>query len=62
MTQELLDGVQVSARFQQLGGKGMPQRVHGSSRQIELFAGDNDQALKGRTGHGAGGGVHALSQ
>ena len=62
MAQEFLDGVQMRAGFQEMGGKGMTQRMHGSSGEVELFAGDDDQPLEGGTGHGAGGGVHAPGQ
>src|SRR5271157_6548883 len=57
MTQELLDGVQMRAGLQEVGGKGMPQRMHGSCGEVELFAGHNDQALEGGTGHGSGTGA-----
>ena len=31
MTQQLLDGPQISSRLQKVGGKGMPQRMRGDS-------------------------------
>ena len=62
MAQELLDGVQMRAGFQQMGGKGMAQRMHRSGGNVELFAGHDDQPLQGGTGHGRGGRVHASGQ
>ena len=62
MAQELLDRVQVRAGLQEMGGKRMPQRMDGGGREVELFAGHDDQPLEGGTRHGTGGGVHALSQ
>jgi hypothetical protein len=40
----------------------LAQGMHGSCGQVELLAGQDDQALEGGTGHGAGGCVHALGQ
>ena len=60
--EQLLDGVQMCAGFQQMGGKRMAQRVDRGGGEVELFAGDDDQALEGGARHGAGGGVHAPGQ
>jgi hypothetical protein len=40
----------------------LTKRMDGSRQKIEFFAGDNDQPLKGRTGHGTGSRIHALGQ
>ena len=61
MAQELLDGVQMRAGLQQMRGKGMTQRMHRGRREVELFAGDNDQPLQG-TRHGSRCRLHALGQ
>ncbi len=40
----------------------MAQRMDGGVGEVELLAGHDQQALEGRTRHGAGGAVHALGQ
>ena len=60
ISEELRGSAGLARHFPALGI--LTQRMHRSRGQIELFAGNDDQALKGGTGHGAGGGVHASGQ
>ena len=62
MAQEFLDGVQMRPGLQEMRGKRMTQRMHRGIREVELFAGHNNQPLEGGTRHRAGGGVHAPGQ
>lgn len=62
MAQEFLDSVQMRPSLQQMSCKRMTQRMHRSSREVELFARHDDQPLQGRTRHGTGRGVHAPRQ
>jgi hypothetical protein len=62
MAEEFLNRVQMSAGFEEMRGKGMAQGMDGSSRDVELIAGQDHEPLQGGTGHGPGGVVHANSQ
>ena len=62
MAEQLLDGVQMRARFQQMGGETVAQRMHGGRREVELLAGQDHEPLQRGTGHGTGGGAHARGQ
>ena len=48
---ELLDRVEMGAGLQQMGGKGMAQRMDGRRREVKLLAGDDDEALQGTVRH-----------
>jgi len=53
--QQLLDGVEMSAGFQEMGGEAVTQRMDRGGRKIELVADHGDEALEGTDRHGAGG-------
>lgn len=45
VSEELLDGVEMSAGFQEMGCKAVAQSMDRGGREIEFFANHEDQAL-----------------
>ena len=62
VAEKFLDGVQMCPGLQQVRGKAVAQRVHGSGGKVEFFPSDDDQALQRTAGHGTGGLAHSLGQ
>lgn len=46
VAEQFLDGVQMRACFEQMGSKGMPQRMDFRGREIELFTGGDQEPLQ----------------
>ena len=52
MAEQLLDGVQMRAGFEEMRGKGMTQRMDRSGGKVELFAGQDHEPLQRGTRDG----------
>ena len=62
VTEQSLDGVQMSTGFQQVSGEAVAKRMDFGHGNIELLAGQDEQSLQGGAGHGRSGLAHALGQ
>ena len=62
MAEKFLDGVQMSAGFQEVSGEAVAQRMGSRGGDVELLAGQDEQTLQRGVRHGRGGLAHALGQ